>query len=58
MSTQRTEDGSRDAFTIDRAYLREQAQDAMKTFFSPLAGVVAAFRSDPADLRDGVSRHR
>ena len=45
------QDESRSAaetFTIDGAYLREQAREAVKLFFTPLAGVYRAMHDRPA----------
>ena len=39
--------GAPDTFTIDGAYLREQAREAVKLFLAPLSGVYHAI-TDPS----------
>lgn len=41
-----------DTFTIDGAYLREQAREAVKLFLAPLSGVYHAINDRPATRND------
>ncbi|WP_174298505.1 hypothetical protein [Sphingomonas bacterium] len=40
------------SLSIDGAYLREQAHEAVKLFFAPLAGVYRAINDQPAVRSD------
>ena len=40
------------SFTVDRAYLRQQAREAAKAFVAPLAGVYAAINASSTQPRD------
>ena len=47
MRSKETRNGSTGTFTVDRAYFREQAREALRTFFAPLSGVYHAI-TDPS----------
>ena len=52
MSTQINDRPKRATFTIDRAYMRQQTREAIKTFVAPLAGVYAALTNPLAERQD------
>ena len=37
-----------ETFVVDRAWFKQEAREALKTFFAPFSGVYAAFRGDSA----------
>ena len=37
-----------ETFVVDRAWLKQEAREALKTFFAPFSGVYAAFKGDSA----------
>lgn len=62
---------SDDTFVVDKAYLKNEAREAAKTFLAPFTGVVKAFRdsglggrvahvqyTSPQDKRRGVLKPR
>ena len=37
-----------ETFVVDRAWLKQEAREALKTYFAPFSGVYAAFKGDPS----------